>query len=61
MKKNGMIEDPQQDAESQKAGHQVGVFALLIACAIVGLWLFAFSSGYDVGRDIALGVFKNKG
>ena len=61
MKRIGAIEEPRQEAMSQVSGPQVGAFALLIACAIVGLWLFAFSSGYDVGRDIALGAFGNKG
>ena len=50
-----MIEEKRQSTETR-----VSTFALLVACAIVGLWLFAFSSGYDVGRDIALGVFANK-
>jgi hypothetical protein len=25
------------------------------------LWLFSFSSGYDIGRDVAQGMFENKG
>lgn len=43
------------------AGTKTGAGALLIACAIVGLWLFAFSSGYDIGRDAALTAFANEG
>ena len=49
MKKNGMFEGPRQEADIN-----VIAYAMLIACAFVGLCIRA---GYNVGRDMVQGTF----
>lgn len=47
-----MIGEPQRDAKVE-----VKPVALLVACAIVGLWLFSLANGYDIGSTIGHAVF----
>ena len=44
-----------------KAAFTTRQLGLLIACAIMGLWLLSFAIGYDFGRDLGHQIFANKG